>query len=149
MHGENGQIVDVTEVREAIARADVLVVGFRTFPERLLIDSRSDEAVPPMARVVEPLRGVEERMHWLGRARPQFGLPERFTFFVWPHSVRFLEETGVANQFFTSVGAGEGAEQLAGALDELLRLERAARRQAIAGDTWRSLWDAQGTRRGR
>src|SRR5215216_2860400 len=79
MYGENGAIVDVDEVRDAIARADVLIVGFRTFPERLLIDARSNDAAGPMARVVEPLGGVEERMHWLGRTRPQFGLPERFT----------------------------------------------------------------------
>jgi hypothetical protein len=149
MYGENGQIVDLDQVREAVARADVLIVGFRAFAERLLLDSRSTEAAGPMARVVEPLRGVEERMHWLGRNRPQFGLPERFTFFVWPHSNRFLEESGVADQMFASVGAGAGTEQLAAALDELLRLERAAQRAAIVGDQWRSLWDAQGTRRGR
>jgi len=149
MYGENGAIVDVDEVRDAVARADVLIVGFRTFPERLLIDARSNDAAGPMARVVEPLGGVEERMHWLGRTRPQFGLPERFTFFVWPHSVRFLEETGLANQLFANVGAGDGTAQLAEALDRLHRLERDARRQAVAGDQWRSLWDAQGTRRGR
>ena len=149
MYGENGQIVDIDQVREAIARADVLIVGFRTFAERLLIDSRSNETAGPMARVVEPLGGVEERMHWLGRNRPQFGLPERFTFFVWPHSIRFLEQSGVANQMFASVGAGGGTEQLAEALDRLHRLEHDAQRAAIAGDQWRSLWDAQGTRRGR
>ena len=147
MYGENGQIVDIDQVREAVARADVLIVGFRAFAERLLIDSRANEAVGPMARVVEPLRGVEERMHWLGRNRPQFELPERFTFFVWPHSIRFLQESGVADQMFASVGAG--AEQLAEALDQLHRLEHTAQRAAIAGDQWRSLWDAQGTRRGR
>jgi hypothetical protein len=149
MYGENGQIVDLDQVREAIAQADVLIVGFATFPQRLLIDSRSNDAAEPMARVVEPLRGVEERMHWLGRARPQFGLPERFTFFVWPHSVGFLEETGIASQMFAGVGAGAGTAQLAEALDQLHALERQARRAAVTGDHWRSLWDAQGTRRGR
>jgi hypothetical protein len=149
MYGENGQIVDVDQVREAIVRADVLIVGFTSFPERLLIDSRSNDAVGPTARVVEPLRGVEERMHWLGRNRPQFGLPERFTFFVWPHSIGFLEETGVTNQMVASVGVGDGTRQLTDALDQLHGLERRAWRAAITGGLWRSLWDAQGTRRGR
>ena len=149
MYGENGQVVDVAEVREAIERADVLIVGFRGFAERLLVDSRSNEASGPMAQVVAPLGGVEERMHWLGRNRPQFGLPQRFTFFVWPHSVGFLEETGLAGTLFASVGAGDGSRQLAEALEELHRLERAARRDAVNGDRWRTLWDAQGTRRGR
>ena len=149
MYGENGQIVDIDQVREAIARADVLIVGFRAFAERLLIDSRANDAAGPMARVVAPLGGVEERMHWLGRNRPQFGLPERFTFFVWPHSIRFLEQSGVANQMLASVGAGAGTKQLAEALDRLHHLEHDAQRAAIAGDQRRSLWDAQGTRRGR
>lgn len=149
MIGENGQIVDIEQVREAIARADVLIIGFRSFPERLIVDSRSNDAAGPMARVVEPVSGVEERMFWLGRTRPQFGLPKQFTFFVWPHSVRFLEETGVASALFASVGGGDGTAQLAAALDELHRLERAAHRSAIDGGHWRTLWDAQGTRRGR
>jgi hypothetical protein len=149
MFGENGQIVDLGEVREAISQADVLVVGFRDFPERLIVDSRRDEAVGPMARVVEPLSGVEERMHWLGRTRPQFGLPQRFTFFVWPHSASFLEETGVTETAFETVGSGHGAEQLRGALDELYRLQRVAHRAAVNGDQWRTLWDAQGSRHGR
>ncbi len=145
MYGENGQVVDVAEVREAIERADVLIVGFRGFAERLLVDSRSSGAAGPMVRVVAPLGGVEERMHWLGRNRPQFGLPQRFTFFVWPHSVGFLEETGLA----AALAVGSGAEPVAEALAELRRLERAAHREAIDGDRWRSLWDAQGTRPGR
>jgi len=149
MFSENGQIVDAGEVREAIERADVLIVGFRGFAERLLIDSRTSDAAGPMAQVVEPLGGVEERMHWLGRNRPAFGLPERFTFFVWPHSVGFLDESGVGAALFASVGGGDGATQLRRALDQLHSLERAANRAAINGDQWRSLWDAQGSPRGR
>ena len=149
MYTEDGQPIDIGEVREAIAQSDLLVVGFRGFPERLLVDSRTSGSIGPMARVVAPLGGVEERMHWLGRNRPQFGLPRRFTFFVWPHSVGFLEETGLASTLFACVGAGEGGRQLADALEELHRLERAARRDAVNGDRWRTLWDAQGTRRGR
>jgi hypothetical protein len=146
--GENGQIVDLDEVREAVEEADVLVVGFRGFPERLLIDSRRNEAIGTMACVVEPLRGVEERMHWLGRTRPQFGLPQRFTFFVWPHSVGYLEESGLNRTLFSSVGT-DGTPQLVEALDELTLLEWRSRRDSVSGGEWRTLWDAQGTRHGR
>lgn len=149
MYSENGQIVDVEEVREAIEQADVLTVGFRSFPERLIIDSRTSDTAGPMARVVEPVAGVEERMFWLGRNRPQFDLPQQFTFFVWPHSVRFLEETGVADALFAGVRASDGAAQLTDALDELQRLERASNRSSIDGDRWHTIWDAQGTRHGR
>lgn len=148
MYGENGPIIDIEEVREAIERADVLTVGFRSFPERLIIDSRSSEAAGSMARVVEPVGGVEERMFWLGRNRPQFELPEQFTFFVWPHSVRFMEQTGVTDVLFAQVHAGEGAAELTDALEELKRLERVSSRSAIDGDQWHTIWDAQGTRHG-
>ena len=146
MYSEHGQVVDVSEVNEAIARADVLIVGFRSFPQRLLVDARTAAGVGPLVQVVEPLGGVEERMHWLGRHRPQFSVPQRFTFFVWPHSVRYLEEAGVTNALFASVGPGEGTEQLVKALDDLHRLEWNSYRAAINGDGWRTLWDAQGAR---
>jgi hypothetical protein len=149
MYGENGQIIDLDEVRQAIAQADVLIIGFRSFPERLILDSRRNDAAGPMARVVTPVSGVEERMHWLGQNRPQFGLPERFTFFVWPHTVRYFDETGVANALHASAGPGDGTAQLADALDELRRLEHAANRAAVDGGPWRTLWHAQGARPGR
>lgn len=149
MYGESGQIVDASEVREAIERADVLIVGFRTFPQRLLVDSRTSGPVGPMVRVVEPLGGVEERMFWLGQNRPAFGMPQAFTFFVWPHSVGFLEETGVAPILRDQVASHDGEEQLSAALGELHAHERAARRDAITADgaPWRTLWHAQGSTR--
>ena len=148
MYGENGQLVDMSAVDEAIDRADVLTVGFRSFPERLIVDSRRNEAVGPMVRVVEPVGGVEERMFWLGRNRPQFGLPEQFTFFVWPHSIELFESLGLNATLLSHVG-GDGTAQLAVALDELRRLERASQRASIDGDQWRTLWDAQSTKHGR
>lgn len=147
MYGENGQLVDISAVGEAIERADVLTVGFRSFADRLIVDSRRNEAVGPMVRVVEPVAGVEERMFWLGRNRPQFGLPEQFTFFVWPHSVALFDDMGVSAALLAQVG-DDGAAQLAVAIDELHRLERASHRAAIDGDQWRTLWGAQGTRHG-
>jgi hypothetical protein len=97
---------------------------------------------------VEPVGDVTERMHWLGRHRPQFGLPERFTFFVWPHSVGFLEETGVAGVLRQNVPDGDGPEQLSAGLGELHALERAARRAAVVGaDPWRTIWTREGSAR--
>ena len=48
-----------------------------------------------MVRVVEPVASVEERFFWLGKERPRSASPERFTFFLWPHSVRYFEESGL------------------------------------------------------
>jgi hypothetical protein len=54
---------------------------------------------------------------------------------------------GVSAALLAQVG-DDGAAQLAVAIDELHRLERAAHRAAIDGDQWRTLWGAQGTRHG-
>jgi molybdopterin/thiamine biosynthesis adenylyltransferase len=147
MHGEDGRVADGAEVREAIAGADVLIVGFPGFLERLLVDSRSSGEAGPMVRVVEPLGGVEERMFWLGRNRPQFGMPQRFTFFVWPHSVAFMEDTGVVEAVRDSVAVADGPEQLATAIEELKVLERTADRAAVDGRPWRTLWHATAPKR--
>ena len=144
MYGEDGQPLDLDELREAIAQSDVLIVGFRAFPERLLVDSRTNGPTGPMVRVVEPVSGVEERLRWLTRRRPQFGLPQRFTFFVWPRSVGYLEETGVAQLLREHVGH-DGVPQISAALGELHALERSARRAAVSGGPWQTLWQAQGT----
>ena len=142
MYGEDGRIADVAEVRTAIAQADVLIVAFPGFLERLLLDSRTAGDVGPMVRVVEPVGGVDERMFWLGRNRPQFGMPQRFTFFVWPHSMTFLEDSGVVDALRDSVSVDDGPEQLAAAFTELKALERAAVRAAVDGRPWRTLWHA-------
>jgi hypothetical protein len=148
MYGEDGQIVEIDEVKKAVGRADVLIIAFRSFAERLLVDSRSNDAAGPLVQVVEPLAGVEERMFWLGRNRPQFGMPQRFTFFVWPHSVEFLTETGVTDAIRATVAEGDGGRQLEHAVSELAGRERTARRAAIDGPRpWRTLWSAQGTPR--
>jgi hypothetical protein len=142
MFGEDGRVADMAEVRTAVAEADVLIVGFRGFLERLLVDSRTSGETGPMVRVVEPLGGVEERMFWLGRNRPQFGMPQRFTFFVWPHSVEFLESSGLIEALREGVADGDGPEQLAAAIAELKAVERAADRAAVNGRPWRTLWHA-------
>ncbi len=142
MYNEDGRIADVAEVRKVVAEADVLIVGFHGFLERLLVDSRSSGEVGPMVRVVEPLGGLEERMFWLGRNRPQFGMPQRFTFFFWPHSLAFMEDTGVVEAVRDSVAVADGPEQLATAIEELKALERTAHRAAVDGKPWRTLWRA-------
>jgi hypothetical protein len=149
MYREDGQVVELERVQAAIEQADVLIVGFPGFLQRLLVDARTTAGVGPLVEVVEPLGGVEERMFWLGQNRPQFGMPQRFTFFVWPHSIAFLEESGVAEALRSAVPDEEGRVQLEAAQIQLRALERAAARAAVDGEPWRTLWHAQGTSRSR
>lgn len=148
MATENGVLINTAEVKQVVANADVFAVGFPLFPERLLVDTRSNETTPPMARLVEPVSSVQERFFWLGQHRPSLGMPQRFMFFFWPHSVAFLEESGVWNairQRLLADEAGRSAvEELDRALEELKAKERDMYVGAIHGDErHKTLWSAR------
>jgi len=140
---ENGLLIDLEEVTKVVGGCDVFTIGFRTFPERLIVDTRETEGAGPLVQVVEPVSSVEERFHWLGRERPEFGVPEQFSFFVWPHSLEFLESCGLGQSIRDRVKAGERPEvarMVDEAMAELRRLERQSLQQALSGEGHHSLW---------
>jgi hypothetical protein len=140
---ENGVLIDLEEVGKVVDTCDVFTVGFRMFPQRVIIDTRETGEVGPMVQVVEPVDSVEERFHWLGRERPAFGAPERFAFFVWPHSLEFFGSSGLPQRLRDRLRASERPEvaRMADeALEELRRLERQAVQQALAGEGYHTLW---------
>ena len=146
MYSENGLLVNLAEVEKVVDLCDVFTIIFQTFPERLLVDSRISAREGPLVAVVEPVATVEERYHWLGRERPSFGPPERFMFFLWPHTIAFLEQCGVVARIRRR---GEAAERpgvvsmFDRALAELRRKEQQATQAAITGENYRTLWPAQ------
>ncbi len=145
MFTENGLMVDLDELRKVVSECDVFTIGFRLFPQRLIVDTRAMAEEGPMVEVVEPVGTVEERFFWLGKRRPQFGVPERFTFFVWPHSLAFLVDCGLPDRIRERVGAAEpsGASQaIEEALAELRRLEQQSVQEALRGENYHALWPA-------
>ena len=143
MFTENGLLIELDEVRKVVDECDVFTIGFRLFPQRVIVDTRSAADDGPMAELVEPVNTVEERFFWLGKRRPQFGVPERFTFFVWPHSAGFLEGCGLVERIGERLGTAERpemAEALAKTMDELRRLEREAVQAALSGQNYHTLW---------
>lgn len=143
MFTENGVLIDLEEVGKVVDTSDVFTIGFRMFPQRVIIDARETGEVGPMVQVVEPVDSVEERFHWLGRERPAFGVPERFAFFVWPHSLEFFGSSGLPQRLRDRLRASERPEvaRMADeALEELRRLERQAVQQALAGEGYHTLW---------
>ncbi len=96
--------------------------------------------------LVEPVATVEERYHWLGRKRPSFGPPERFMFFLWPHSIAFLEQCGVVARIrrcCEATGRPEAVATFDKALTDLQQKEERATRAAITGENYRTIWPAQ------
>jgi hypothetical protein len=149
MYTENGLLVDLGQIEHIVREADVFAIGFRLFPERLLIDTRHDASEPdgpcglPMMAIVDPVDTIEERFFWLGQQRPSLGMPKNFMFFVWPHSMRYLEESGVWDRVRNRVvgsGFDGAAETCDAALQDLYRREYAATREAIEGPSYKTLW---------
>jgi hypothetical protein len=140
---ENGVLIDLEEVGKVVDTSDVFTIGFRMFPQRVIVDARDAGEVGPMVQVVEPVDSVEERFHWLGRERPALGVPERFAFFVWPHSLEFFESSGLPQRVRDRLRASERpqvARMADEALAELRRLEREAVQQALSGEGYHTLW---------
>jgi hypothetical protein len=142
MYSENGVAINLEELGKVIERCDVFTIGFQNFAQRLFVDTRSKGDVGPMVRMVEPVATVQERFHWLGQNRPGFGVPENFTFVIWPHSIRYMEASGVLGAIRSRLDAGgqDVSAQYEAALAELQRLERWSIREALAGDTYKTLW---------
>ena len=136
-------MIDMGEVRNVIDQCDVFTIGFRTYGERLIVDTRTSAEEGPMVEVVEPVGTVEERFFWLGKRRPNLGVPERFTFFVWPHTVRFLTESGLADKLRERL-APDGSAAVDAALAQLEAIERKAVFDAITGRGYHTIWARSG-----
>jgi hypothetical protein len=140
---ENGLEADRDAIREVLERADVVTVGFTTFAERLLIDTRADAQTGPMIAIVGPVATVQERYQWLGQHRGMFGAPQAFSFFVWPHTVRRLVQESVLEPLAARMrpSSPDTDATLHTALGTLLEREREAWRDAVrGGGTWQTLW---------
>lgn len=143
MYSENGVLVDFEEINRLVDTADVYTVGFSSFQERLIVDTRSNERESQMVQVVEPARGARERLVWLSRRRPSLGTPQSFSFFAWPHSPGFIVQSGVWDRVRASVNAGldnDVGVQCDLAIKQLMNLEREATLAVLKGDHCLQLW---------
>jgi hypothetical protein len=142
MYSENGVAINLEELAKVVERCDVFTIGFQNFAERLFVDTRSSDATGPMLQLVEPVATVQERFHWLGQHRPGFGVPENFTFVIWPHSIRYLEDSGVLGAIIERVqrGGHDMSKAIGEAKSKLAELEQWSLREAIGGETYKTLW---------
>jgi hypothetical protein len=143
MASENGVLVGVGEIRKVVESADVFTVAFTHFPQRLLVDTRFDDDLPPLVQLVKPVASAQERFFWLGTKRPSLGMPKAFMYFAWPHSVSFLKESGIWERIRERVGAPYSPEVDRQSLKTLARLQALEQRvtaAAITGDHHATLW---------
>jgi len=145
MYSENGVLVDFDEITRLVTTADVFTVAFSNFPERLIVDTRSNDIEAPLVQVVEAARSARDRMNWLNRRRPSLGTPETFSFFAWPHSPGFMVQSGVWDRIRNRVEEGESqvSVQCDLAITALLNLDRDATFAVLRGEHCLTLWPRQ------
>jgi hypothetical protein len=149
MYGDNGPVLDLDSAAEAIAEAEVLVIGFDFTHDRVLVDLRPDPAglTIPMVEIVEPLGSASERTLWLQERRPEVSPPERFIFFTWPHTADYLDDSALFDMVARRVEHEQGIdlrEDLHDVMSELRRRERRDTRHAVTGaEGFETLWSRQ------
>jgi len=142
VRGENGLSLDLPEAFDAIAGADVVVLGFPHLQPRVLFDLRPGFGTP-FIRLVPPARTAEERIGQLRRLRPGVPDPERFVFVRWPLGVDSLIESGLWEALVNRAERVLGERALAecdGVMQRLRTLDARETREAIAGESYRYLW---------
>lgn len=141
MRNENGLTVDREALDKLLSTADLITIGFTLFPERLLVDTRSNATDGQFAAMVEPVASVQERYLWLGKHRSSFGAPEGFAFFIWPHTVRHLIERDALALLKARLDP-QARDALDEALQVALELERLAMLEAVKGsERWPAIWE--------
>ncbi len=142
MRTENGNQIDRDALDRILTGSDLITIGFTLFPERLLVDTRSNATDGQFADMVEPVASVQERYLWLGKHRSGFGAPEGFAFFIWPHTVRGLVERDALAPLKQRLTA-EALADLEVGIATAAELERQAMIEAVRGsERWPAVWEA-------
>ena len=137
--------LNLSELIDAIAQEDVLIVRFQNFEERLLLDMRLGEDEQPLVRMVGPVSSAEERYAELREIRPEVALPERIMVVPWPRSFSEMERLGLWDEISARIMrvAGDSGTSLIGGLHtEINRLEMLELAAIIRGDIgYETLWE--------
>lgn len=148
---DNDFTVDIDDVIATLRTQDVVIARFVTVGRRLLIDFRSTPVDPPIVRVVDPVRSVDQRYAHLRTLRPRLPDPRALVSIFWPRFAASFAATGAWDVVLARIAeSGHPAAVRAAneALEELVRLEHAHQREAITGaGPFRTLWSAAASHR--
>ncbi|MGE3983895.1 MAG: hypothetical protein AB7G38_06965 [Dehalococcoidia bacterium] len=140
---DNDYAINLDEIMRTIEQADVLRIRFLLLDKRLLIDNRFNEFEGPLIKIVPRAGSSEESFRNLKRLRPRFPLPDRMTAIWWPKYINTLRTSGVWDCIVRRIaesGYQDSVDQCETVLQELLELERAEVRNAIAGKGYQTIW---------
>jgi hypothetical protein len=142
MEPEESRPTDLQEILKILDASDVVVIGFSIFPERLVVDFRSNQAEAPLVKLMEPMNSWPERIRQLMTLRPSLGRPQTHVFFVWPHSVTSLVNSGIWDRLAQRCAAArhDCVDGVKEALRHLYLKEREGLVEAIRGERYQTLW---------
>ena len=109
-------IIDLDEITDGLASAEIISLSFLIFNKALIIDTRSNELEGPLVCVSPMVGSPQERIRILTRMRPDFPRIDTITVIPWPRSVESLVNLGVWELILSTFEAG-------GHLDAVLRCE--------------------------
>ena len=135
---EDDLVHGLEEVKKNIDEADVMSLFFPTFRMAVVVDTRSNETLGPMVRILPMAASIEERLRSLRRLRPGFPRLQRIALIPWSRHVDSLVRLGVWERIvrrFENSGHPEAAAACGEVLEELRRLERAEIIAAVRGDS--------------
>lgn len=137
--------INLAALQEVIDEADVFVIRFERIEQRLLVDSRQNDAGEVFAQVVPPVKSGRERYRFLEQVRPGLPAPEQITVFQWRQSVQVMKDVGLWKRLeerFFELGGVSAVQQVEAAFSEALRLEQSELVGAIrGGEGWETLWE--------
>lgn len=136
---------EIAPILHAIDTADVLIVRFPFFEQRLLVDARSAEGDPPIIDLVPQASAIEERFRSVKEARPRQPLPDRIVSFQWPRHVGVMATCGVWQRIVHRLVQSGHAGLERRCQDAWQQMQNAERREAMRAirgdDRYDTIWE--------
>lgn len=134
---DGGIEIDLNEVVQNIAEAEVVSLFFPTLRRTLLIDTRTNEYASTFVRVVPMAKSGGDRLRSLRKLRPQFARPDSITLIPWDARVASLVTMGIWDTIMQRIDCPERAAEC---FEKLCAIEHDEHRAAITGERYHTLW---------
>lgn len=139
----------LSQVLAGISEAEIVTIFFPLLRRALVIDTRHNEDVGHMVRVMPQESSMDDRIKSIEKLRPQFGKVRSILGIPWIKSVNTLREQGIGEQLVKRLSdAGmprsQAEEALNAGISELWRVEHRAFVAMIQGEGYQTIWTARG-----
>ena len=138
-------IIDLDEINDGLASAEIISLSFLIFNKALIIDTRSNRLEGPLVCVSPMVSSPQERIRILTRMRPDFPRIDTITVIPWPRSVESLVNLGVWELILSRFEAGghlDAIQRCETILVDLKTLEKSELSAVLTGENYHTIWSA-------